>query len=170
MIKQALARSLLVALCSIGIAQAAPLGSAEEQLAQGGMVQMSEGLYAKVRVDRAITEESYVATNREGEQALLLVLQQDRERFHRAEGRNMESPNAIDSMIEKLSRQPPVIAATTQDDYGNCNGLSSNDHTFHVNAAAVPPRLTRSPRTICPAPCSTRPTAPTPQSGSRMAT
>lgn len=50
----------------------------------------------------------------------------------------MESPNAIDSMIEKLSRQPPVISATTQDYYGNCNGVNSNDHTFHVNAAAGP--------------------------------
>jgi len=136
--KHALTLSLLAALSAASIVPKASAGPIEEQLVHDGMTQMSEGLYAKVITGKATTEEAYVATNREGEQALLAVLLQDRQRFHLDEGRDTGSSNAIDAMIEQINRHPPVIAATTQDYYGNCNGVNSADHTFHVNAAAGP--------------------------------
>lgn len=130
---------LLVALLSTGaMAQSQAPRSLRDTLAQDGMVQISDGLFAKITTNANTHDESYVAINHAGKQALLAIALRDRQRLARVNPNAAASQeNAVNTLINQLSQPTAVALSREQDVHGDCNGIDASS-AFHVYVGAGP--------------------------------
>lgn len=130
---------LVFALLSTGaLAQSQAARSLRDSLTHDGMVQISDGLFARTTDNGKTHDESYVAINHAGKQALLAIALRDRQRQARINPNAAASQeNAVNTLINQLSQPAAVALSREQDIHGDCNGIDPST-AFHVYVGAGP--------------------------------